>query len=251
MHLRGHANRVCLMANQLLHPIDALSMTTVQLAITDAEYAQRLQRLLTEDGEHRVVVVNSPSQKVPGVIVVESGVLGDLSSVGDPSRFVVIESRRAYYRTSQLWRAGFRRIVFTTDPPVTTYLAILSTEQGLLTGSSEEGSPLSGLRGPFELSDPRIDAEVGSVSAGVYLLGHRAPDGNFQTEYVGRADRNLNNQLHIHVGSYTDFHYESCSSAQVAFETECAYYHELKPSDNPVHPRPVAGLLGKCPHCGE
>jgi hypothetical protein len=113
-------------------------MTTVQLAITDAEYAQRVQRLLTEDGEHRVVVVNSPSQKVPGVIVAESGVLGDLSSVGDPSRFVVIESRRAYFRTSQLWKAGFRRIVFTSDPPITTYLAILSTEQGLLAGSSEE-----------------------------------------------------------------------------------------------------------------
>lgn len=106
-------------------------MTTVQLAITDSDYTRRVESLLTKDGNHRVIVVDTPAPERPGVILASSELLGDFSSVGDPARFVVIESRKAYYRISQLWIAGFRRIVFDNDPPSTAYLAILSTEQSL------------------------------------------------------------------------------------------------------------------------
>jgi len=43
-------------------------------------------------------------------------------------RFIVIVPRKAYYRTSQLWQAGFRNVVFESDPPSTAHLAVLSLE---------------------------------------------------------------------------------------------------------------------------
>jgi len=106
-------------------------MTTVQLAITDPNYTRRLERLLLDDGDHRVIVVDHPSSKYKGVIVASSEVLGDFSIVDDPDRLVVVASRKAYFRTSQLWAAGLRHVVYDTDPPITAYLAILSTEQAL------------------------------------------------------------------------------------------------------------------------
>ena len=107
----------------------------------------------------------------------------------------------------------------------------------------------NGLRGPFALSDQVIDREVTENGPGAYMLGDSADLVNFRVVYVGRSDINLNNQLQVHVGSYKRFRYEYCTSAQAAFEKECALYHDFEPRDNPVHPQRSPRMEWKCPHC--
>jgi hypothetical protein len=107
----------------------------------------------------------------------------------------------------------------------------------------------NGLNGPFALSDRVIDREVGQNSPGAYVLEESADLVNFRVVYVGRSDTNVNNQLHVHVGSYKRFLYQYCSFAQAAFEKECALYHDFKPPDNPIHPQRPSATRWKCPRC--
>ena len=107
----------------------------------------------------------------------------------------------------------------------------------------------NGLQGPFALSDQEIDREVSQIQPGAYALEESADLVNFRVVYVGRSDINLNNQLHVHVGSYKRFRYQYCSSAQAAFEKECTLYHDFEPRDNPIHPQRPAGTQWKCPRC--
>jgi len=107
----------------------------------------------------------------------------------------------------------------------------------------------NGLQGPFALSDQVIDEEVSQIRPGAYVLEESADLVNFRVVYVGRSDINLNNQLHVHVGTYKRFRYQYCSSAQAAFEKECALYYDFEPRDNPVHPQRPAGTQWKCPRC--
>ncbi|MGP0075404.1 MAG: hypothetical protein ACLPWF_26110 [Bryobacteraceae bacterium] len=107
----------------------------------------------------------------------------------------------------------------------------------------------NGLLGPFTLSDPVIDQQVCQGQPGAYVLEESADLVNFLVVYVGRSDTDVNNQLHVHVGSYKRFRYDYCSSAQAAFERECALYHDFEPRDNPIHPQRPAGTKWKCPRC--
>jgi hypothetical protein len=108
----------------------------------------------------------------------------------------------------------------------------------------------NGLLGPFALTDRVIDQEVDPNHPGAYVLEDSSDLVNFRVVYVGRSDTNVNNQLHVHVGSYKRFRYEFCSSDQAAFEKECALYHDFEPRDNPIHPQRPAGTSWKCPRCG-
>ena len=225
-------------------------MTTVQLAISNPDYLRSLRSLLSQDGDHQVVVVDQPDPGVPGLMVVERDLMGGTLDTGEPARFVVITARDAYYHLSQLWQAGFQHVVFERDPPTTAYMAVLSAEMQLLAETRQERGE-KGLRGPFKLTDDLIDAEVGKTSPGVYLLSNRGLDGAFTVEYTGRSDADVNNQLHVHVGTYERFQYEYCATAQVAYEKECSYYHAFDPHDNAAHPRRTAGGAWKCPRCGE
>jgi hypothetical protein len=107
----------------------------------------------------------------------------------------------------------------------------------------------NGLRGPFALTDQVIDQEVRASQPGAYVLEESADLVNFRVVYVGRSDTDVNNQLHVHVGSYKRFLYEYCSSAEAAFEKECALYHDFEPRDNPIHPQRPAATKWKCPRC--
>jgi hypothetical protein len=107
----------------------------------------------------------------------------------------------------------------------------------------------NGLRGPFALSDSIIDEQVSPDLPGAYVLGESDDLVNFRVVFVGRSDINVNNQLHVHVGSYTRFKFQYCSSAQHAFEKECGLYHDFVPFDNPIHPQRPAGTAWKCPRC--
>jgi len=225
-------------------------MTTVQLAISNADYLRALRSLLAQDGDHHVVVVERPDPRAPGLIVVERDLLGDLLCSDEPARFVVIAPREAYFHLSQLWQAGFHHVVFEQDPPATAYLAVLSAELKLPAKMGQQITKAR-LRGPFKLTDDLIDAEVERTSPGVFLLSKRGRRGAFTVMYIGRSDTDVNNQLHVHVGAYERFQYEYCATAQVAFEKECGYYHEHDPHDNNAHPRRPAGSAWKCPRCGE
>jgi hypothetical protein len=107
----------------------------------------------------------------------------------------------------------------------------------------------NGLRGPFALSDGMIDEHVSQSGPGAYVLEDSADLVNFRVVYVGRSDTNVNNQLHVHVGSYKRFRYEYCASSQAAFEKECGLYHDFEPRDNPIHPQRPSGTHWKCPRC--
>lgn len=105
------------------------------------------------------------------------------------------------------------------------------------------------LRGPLALEDHVIDDEISRESAGAYVLEESRDLVRFHVTYVGRSDRNINNQLHVHVGSYKRFQFQYCSSAEEAFQEECNLYHHFEPRDNPVHPRRQPGTTWKCPQC--
>ena len=107
----------------------------------------------------------------------------------------------------------------------------------------------NGLRGPFALTDQVIDQEVGASQPGAYVLEESTDLIHFHVVYVGRSDTDVNNQLHVHVGSYKRFRYEYCISAQAAFEKECALYHDFEPRDNPIHPQRPPGTKWRCPRC--
>ena len=108
----------------------------------------------------------------------------------------------------------------------------------------------NGLLGPFALTDRVIDEEVGQNRPGAYVLEDSSDLVNFHVVYVGRSDTNVNNQLHVHVGSYKRFRYQYCSSGQAAFEKVCDLYHDFEPRDNPIHPQRPGGTNWTCLHCG-
>jgi hypothetical protein len=232
-------------------------MTTVQLAISNTGYARALRDLLS-DGEHNVVVVDKPDLTLPGLIVVEAGLLGDLLNSADPARFVVITTPETDV-LSRLWGAGFHGIVFAQDSPRLAYMAILGAELRFFGKLRPEMTSLPlvregamdqpGLRGPFTLSDSAIDDEVTRKSAGVYTLEDSDSVGCFHVVYVGRSERDVNNQLHVHVGTHQRFKYAYCSSAQGAFEQECSLYHDFDPKENWEHPDRPKGTEWKCPGC--
>ena len=107
----------------------------------------------------------------------------------------------------------------------------------------------NGLQGPFALTDEVIDEEVTLRQPGAYVLEGSTDLVNFRVHYVGRSDTDVNNQLHVHVGSYKRFRYQYCSSGQAAFEKECTLYHDFEPTFNPIHPQRPRGTGWKCPRC--
>lgn len=106
----------------------------------------------------------------------------------------------------------------------------------------------SGLKGPFALTDEKIDTEVTKTSPGAYALG-RITNDTFYIDYVGRSDTDVSKRLHNHVGNYPRFKYDYFGSAKAAFEKECNLWHDFNPEDNKVHPARPNGTNWKCPRC--
>ena len=112
-------------------------MKTVQLAISDSEYAEALRNLLVRDGTHRVYLVDRPDLGLDGVIVIGANNADNLSLLGsNPDRFIVV-TKEGSDNLSRIWQAGARHVVFEKDPPHTAQLAIFATELQL----SEEFLP--------------------------------------------------------------------------------------------------------------
>jgi hypothetical protein len=228
-------------------------MTIVQLAISNQAFRESLRNHLEGDGKHNVIVADKPDPSLSGLIVIESGLLGELWNPRDPDKFVVIV-RQGTEDLPRLWRAGFKAVVFSNDSAGLAYLAILRAEIGKRLETTwptlSKGGSLrdNGLKGPFALSDDVIDCEVTLRSPGVYALALDNGE-TFHIRYVGRSDLDLNNQLHVHVGSYERFKYEYCPSAKDAFEKECSLFHDFDPEGNFVHPGRPSGTGWRCPRC--
>src|SRR5438105_7089484 len=102
------------------------------------------------------------------------------------------------------------------------------------------------LSDPHALEDGIIDVEVTATSPGVFALDSDS-EGPFTVAFVGRADTDLNPELHRYVRGYRFFKFAYCSSAKDAFEAECELYHDKKPPHNISHPVGTAGA--NCPRC--
>jgi hypothetical protein len=108
----------------------------------------------------------------------------------------------------------------------------------------------NGIQGPFALTDSNIDREVTRTSAGVFTLDDTEDAVRFHVVFVGRSDFDLNNQLHVYVGTYKRFKFAYCSSARSAFEKECELFHDFEPPENLNHPARLPGSGWTCNRCG-
>jgi hypothetical protein len=107
---------------------------------------------------------------------------------------------------------------------------------------------ITGLDGPFALNDEDIDGNV-EEGIGVYALG-KETDGRFRILFIGRADYDLNDRLHQHVGEYDLFKFRRFPTLRDAFDKECKLYHDFAPPDNQVHPERPLGTDYRCPSSG-
>lgn len=105
------------------------------------------------------------------------------------------------------------------------------------------------LYGPFQLTEPGIDAHVQSASPGVYVLGYQRKT-LFIVSYVGRDDADLRTGLRRHLGApYQQFKFTYALSAGDAFLKECELYHDYVGLDNKRHPSPPKGTDVICARC--
>ena len=107
----------------------------------------------------------------------------------------------------------------------------------------------TGLAGPYRLTFEGVECAVTRRSAGVFALGHAAPDGRFHVHHVGRSDQDLRVRLRDQIGSASQFKYEYHPTSRAAFERECELFHELQPPGTRIHPDRAAGTTWECPRC--
>jgi hypothetical protein len=207
-------------------------MTTVQIAIKDKDYALLLKSLLVRDQEYTVLIVDRPDLTIPGLIVLADSLL-DASNSFDPERMIVVASRRTTRHLRELWRARLRNVVFPDDSPQTAFLAIMAARERLL-ASPHRPHPI------LLLSKRAI---------GLFALDDSDNGTRFSIVFVGRSDLDVNNQLHVYVGTYQRFKFVYCSSARAAFERQCSLFHDFDPRDNLVHPLRQANTNWNCPRC--
>jgi len=112
----------------------------------------------------------------------------------------------------------------------------------------------TGLEGPYELTDEKIDKIVTLTSPGAYALG-KSEDGKLLTslKYVGRSDDDVNDRLHDWVRNYPHFKFGYFDSPKAAFEKECRLWHTFGGPegklDNEKHPDRPDGSGWQCPVC--
>lgn len=106
-----------------------MGVTTVQLAIHDAGYAQALRNELLRDGSHQVYLVEKPDLKRDGVVVVDEQTFDNLPSMaGSICERLVVIARKGADHLAQIWQAGVRHVVFEKDSSATAQMAILAVE---------------------------------------------------------------------------------------------------------------------------
>ena len=111
----------------------------------------------------------------------------------------------------------------------------------------------TGLKGPFSLTDEKIDSVVTRTSPGAYALGYVNSSDAFIVKYVGRSDDDINDRLHDWIGEYSKFKFGYFTSPKAAFEKECRIWHDFGGPedllDNEIHPDRSDGSDWECPVC--
>jgi hypothetical protein len=131
---------------------------TVQVAIPDPEYADALRNLLSQDGIHRVHLVQKPDVALAGVILVDATELENLSLRPSEQARVIVLVRKGRDDLAKIWNAGVRHVLFQGDSPHSARVVVLGMELGLCwTGSNppssrEVGDTQKPNRGPLESS---------------------------------------------------------------------------------------------------
>jgi len=109
------------------------------------------------------------------------------------------------------------------------------------------------MNGPYGFNSAEIDHVVTQKSPGNYALGYTKDDSSFVVEYVGRSDKDVNQELKAKLKRKDKkFKYSYASSPKAAFEKECQNYHDFGESeqlDNENHPDRPDGTNWKCPVC--
>jgi hypothetical protein len=108
-------------------------VNTIQIVLSDLDYARWLQALFLRDG-HPVTIRDSPDLNLDGVIVVEADWLERIDLGPRPERFVAVASRSAPSNLTDLWSAGVRYMVYREDPIENAHLAILAADLRLPNG---------------------------------------------------------------------------------------------------------------------
>lgn len=154
-------------------------MTTVQVAIRDADYAQTICNLLRREGRYSILVVDEPDLTLEGVVVLDCEHLESLALAGEaPERFVLV-TRKDPDKLAQLWNAGIRHVVFEEDSPNTAQLAVSAAE----------------LRQPRPSSSRAEDRNSTEGRRPIMHRHHRRPmppcaSGGYPGEHCGRHGRN-------------------------------------------------------------
>ncbi len=115
---------------------------------------------------------------------------------------------------------------------------------------------LTGLKGPYQLTNERINEVVPQSHPGAYALGkYDLSSDTFYVKYVGRSDDDINDRLHDWVGEYSYFKYDCFLSAKLAYEKECFLWHDFGGPegrlDNKQHPDKGDHKDWECPVCGK
>jgi len=125
------------MAYELL-VVRLVRMKTVQVAIQDPEYADSIRSALSEDGHHRVHLVEMPDATLGGVIVVDTMCLNTFPLLANELERLIVVVDRERDDLSKVWDAGVRHVLFHGDPPHMARLMVLGMELAL-----QEHRPLS------------------------------------------------------------------------------------------------------------
>ncbi len=142
-------------------------MTTVQLAITNRDYALALESLLLPEAKYKVLIVDKPDPTIPGLVVLADSLLAEVDP-SDEDRLVVIATQQDATHLRSLWSSGHRNLVLPGDSPEVALFSILAVHMRLLAKrrrqpgfriletriTEMEGN---GLIGPFDLTDEVID----------------------------------------------------------------------------------------------
>ena len=126
-------------------------MQTIQLVLSDASHAKQLKQLLADNGNWPVAIKDVPTFHKGGVVVLDEKVLAGLTSAPDYPDRVVLVTDNDPNLLSHAWDLGIRSVVFHTDTPGTTLLAIMAAY--LRVPKPPQATPRRGISptGPNEL----------------------------------------------------------------------------------------------------
>ncbi|HYY70564.1 MAG TPA: hypothetical protein VE734_12615 [Terriglobales bacterium] len=107
--------------------------------------------------------------------------------------------------------------------------------------------PARSVATPLPLDSEVIEKNLHSAGWGAYVVGDQV-NGMFRAVKVGRTE-DLRGCLTDFIGAYDEFVYKSAASQGAAFQIECRFYHQYRPTHTRSHPTRSPGTDWECPVC--